>query len=143
MAPNGYSNADTERQDATKSVKSVDGLSPSQNAMIALMTTFPPLYDTIEEMAAKVGVSRATYYRWMDIDTFTKKLQKETEKAFRSEGAAIRAAHISKARDGDVAAIKLFYQRAENWKEGLLHGSDPDNPLPSPKQKTVVIKVKK
>jgi len=69
---------------------------------------------TITEACEKSGVSRPTYYRWLDEDADFKKAALEAEQAGRKTGVErIRAKGMSLAQQGDQRLICYFLDRLD------------------------------
>lgn len=95
-------------------------LSGKQLAAIAILSMIPPEYKNIQEVAERVGVERTTIHNWKrDDENFKMALAEAQHKEFNLLGGMVRAAHIKKIlKSGDASAIRLFYERAEEWYSG-------------------------
>lgn len=70
----------------------------------------PDCTDTVTQLCAEVGVSRATFYRWMDNPSFRDYLNYLIDKYSESELAAVWKALIRRCTGGDTQAMKLFFE---------------------------------
>ena len=79
--------------------------------------TSPEFDGNVAEACKKIGVSRATYYRWQhdsDYLDFVGYLVKEYTDA---ETANVWRATIKQAKDGDPRAQKLFFELKGIYKQ--------------------------
>lgn len=64
---------------------------------------------TVTELCKQAGISRSTYYRWLENPCYTKYLNDVIEKYTDAELAAVWKALLSQAKGGNVTAIKLYF----------------------------------
>ena len=86
---------------------------------MALYITSPAYRGNVATACKKIGVSRATYYRWQhdsDYLDFVEYLIKEYTDA---ETANVWRATIKQAKDGDPRAQKLFFELKGLYKQQL------------------------
>ena len=86
---------------------------------------------TKEEFAKSIGVGSATLYRWEKHPTFWVEVKEYGDKEIPKISEMIRNVHQEKALEGDLPAIKLFYQKEQGWTEKIenkmIHEVNPDN----------------
>ena len=107
---------------ATKSNKY--GLKPKQLKMVQTLAD-PGFTGTVTELCAQIGVARSTFYDWMGQEQFKACLTDFIGKYADSELAAVWKALIRKCTDGDVQAIKLYFdvrERGAGGHEGVDSG---------------------
>lgn len=66
---------------------------------------------TKQEIASLVGVSEATLYRWLNDAVFLEVLHKRSEEVLRAFKYRVNRALMRKIEDGNVDAIKLYYEK--------------------------------
>jgi len=92
-----------------------DELTKKQINAISLFVN--PNIDTITEIADRAGVSRQTIYAWLDDSTFNEVLNKKIDKMVNSQTASVWKSLIKEAVQGDVRAIKLFFEMQGKYKD--------------------------
>lgn len=99
---------------ATKSNKiTLDG---KKRKLIDFLTN-PECQLTITAMCHEVGISRSTFYDWLSNDKFIEFLNKKIDNYANSELSAVWKALITKAKYGDVQAIKLYFEMLNKYKQ--------------------------
>ncbi len=92
-----------------------EGLTRKQaNAMPFLVN---PKYKTYEEVAEAADVSERAIYKWLNDEKFVEALNREVEKYTDGETARVWKALVREAADGDVSAIKLFFELKNKYRD--------------------------
>lgn len=65
---------------------------------------------TLSSLAGMLGIDRRTLYNWRKLPEFQKFVDSIRKTLFENQRKAVDAKLFEKARDGDVAAMKLFYE---------------------------------
>jgi len=76
-----------------------------------------PEIRTITEIADKADVCRSTIYDWLDDDNFKKAVDHKIENYTDSQTANMWKSLIREGLDGDVRAIKLFFELKNKYKD--------------------------
>lgn len=76
----------------------------------AQMLASPEWSGNISQLCEEIGVSRTTYYRWLDDAQFKEYASMLVEKYADSKLSGVWKALIKKAETGDLSAIKLFFE---------------------------------
>lgn len=96
-------------------------LSAKQRKMAeALMN--PEFDGTITELCEQFGVPRRTYYNWLDNSEFQKYMSELIEKYADSELANVWKALIEQCTQGNVKAMKLYFERRDMAKKATSGG---------------------
>lgn len=86
---------------------------------------------TKEAFAKSIDVSNGTLYNWEKHPTFWVEVKEYGDKEIPKISEQIRNVHQEKALEGDLPAIKLFYQKEQGWSEKIeskiTHEVNPDN----------------
>ena len=86
---------------------------------LAELLANPETNCTITEMCGKVDVARSTFYKWLDEEEFVKYVNSLIDKFTDSELASMWRALISRAKTGDVQAIKLYFELKGKYKTSI------------------------
>jgi len=93
-------------------------LTPKQLHAISILSAVPSQYDTIDEVAKKVGVSRRTIYNWTEINAFNSAVQKESNRNFKLLAGKVRSAHLKGILEHcNPTLIRLYYEITEGWTQ--------------------------
>lgn len=87
----------------------------------AEMLVDPTFQGTVTELCQMVGVSRNTFYRWMNDDKFKEYLNSVIDQYADGELPAVWKALISKCKSGDVQAIKLYFELKGKYQQTINH----------------------
>lgn len=91
---------------------------------LAEMLTNPDFHGTIKDLCERVGVSRSSFYRWLDNKEFVSYVNALIDKYTDSELSAVWKSLIYRAKSGDVQAIKLYFELKGKYKTAVdLSGS--------------------
>ena len=94
------------------------GLSDAQIKMAEMLADPESEHRTISEICEAVGVDRSTYYKyWRNNEKFRSYVDDLIEKYTDSELAAVWRALIKRCLDGDLSAIKLFFELKGKYKQ--------------------------
>ena len=85
------------------------GLNSKQRAAAEKLAN-PSFAGSVTELCEEIGVSRASFYRWMDKPEFRDYLNDLIDKYSDSELAAVWKALIRKCVRGDTQAMKLYFE---------------------------------
>lgn len=83
---------------------------------LAELLTNPDERLSVTEVCARVGISRKTFYVWMDNPDYRDYINKLIDSYTDSENANIWKALINKAVGGDVAAQKLYFELKDKYR---------------------------
>lgn len=100
----------------TKSDKT--GLNRKQ-VRAAEMLSNPDFDGTITQLCREVGVARSTLYDWLNKDEFRKYIDNLIEKYTDSELSRVWKKLMKRIDDGDIAAIKLYFELKGKYKQGV------------------------
>lgn len=100
----------------TKSKKT--GLNRKQ-IKIAEMLSNPEFSGTITQLCQEVGIARSTFYDWLDKDEFREYLDNLIDKYTDSELSRVWKVLIRKIEEGDLTAIKLYFELKGKYKQGV------------------------
>jgi hypothetical protein len=92
------------------------GLTGKQIEMARILAD-PSETRTIKAMCEDEGVPRRTFYNWMNKPEFVEFVNSLVEKYTDAELAGIWGALSRKARSGDTAALKLFFEMKGKYRE--------------------------
>lgn len=84
---------------------------------IAQILADPSETRTIKSMCKDEGVPRRTFYHWMEKKVFIDFINSLIDKYMDAELASIWGALARKARTGETAAIKLFFEMKGKYRE--------------------------
>jgi hypothetical protein len=88
--------------------------------IIDVLSDSDQVFPSRDELAKKIGTTRATIYRHYtpaELCVLEKLALEERRKRYANKIAKIDESLMGRALDGDVPAIKLVYQRLEGWSE--------------------------
>lgn len=77
---------------------------------VAEMLTNPDYTGSISEICQSAGVSRNTFYRWMKEPEYLAYIQEQIDSFTDYELSAVWKSLIAKCKNGDVQAIKLYFE---------------------------------
>ena len=106
------------RRDKVKS-KGYNREITSKQKKMAEMLVNPEFEGNITELCEICGVARSTFYKWMRNEEFTKYLDEQIDLYTNSELSAIWKSLIKKCKQGDVAAIKLYFELKDKYKMNI------------------------
>jgi len=89
----------------------------NQKQILALSLFLDPSIHSITELAEKADVSRVTIYNWMDDEEFAEILNKKIDQYTNSQTANVWKSLIMQALDGNVQAIKLFFEMKNKYRD--------------------------
>lgn len=92
-------------------------LKPKQRRAAELLAN-PEFNGTITDLCAQVGVSRNSFYRWMDSPVFLDYLEELIDKYTDSELARVWKALMRKIDQGEIQAIKLYFELKGKYNNG-------------------------
>lgn len=78
--------------------------------MIAETLANPDFTGTITELIKQVGVPRSTFYRWLEDEQYLQYINNLIDKYTDSELPAVWKALVNQCKQGDVKAIKLYFE---------------------------------
>lgn len=94
------------------------GLSETQIKMAEMLADPECGSRTISEICEEIGINRSTYYKyWRNSENFRNYVNELIEKYTDSELAAVWRALIGRCMDGDISAIKLFFEMKGKYKQ--------------------------
>ena len=94
------------------------GLSETQRKMAEMLADPESEHRTISEICEAVGIDRSTYYKhWRNSEKFRNYVDELIRKYTDSELAAVWRSLIKRCFDGDVSAIKLFFELKGKYKQ--------------------------
>ena len=76
----------------------------------------PDFNGNITNLCAKIGVARSTFYKWLDDKVFVAYINELIDKFTDSELSSVWKSLIYRAKDGDVQAIKLYFELKGKYK---------------------------
>lgn len=88
-----------------------------EQVRMAQILADPSEQGTITEKCEKAGVSRSTFYRWMRDPNFVEYVNSLIDEYTDAELSRVWAALTRKAIEGDIQAIKLFFEMKGKYKE--------------------------
>ena len=94
------------------------GLSPKQQQMAEMLANPENEHNTISAICEELGISRNTYYsNWLKDKNFTAYVNELVERYTDSELASVWRVLIDKCLEGNVNAIKLFFELKGKYKQ--------------------------
>ena len=94
------------------------GLSPKQQQMAEMLANPENEHNTISAICEELGISRNTYYsNWLKDKNFTAYVNELVERYTDSELASVWRVLIDKCLEGNVNAIKLFFELQGKYKQ--------------------------
>ena len=81
-----------------------------QKLQMAQILANPDFNGNVSKACEEVGVARSTFYKWLKNRDYLKFLQEEIDRYTDGELAAIWKALIKQCKNGNVKAIKLFFE---------------------------------
>ena len=94
------------------------GLSPKQQQMAEMLANPENEHNTISAICEELGISRNTYYSdWLKDKNFTAYVNELVERYTDSELASVWRVLIDKCLEGNVNAIKLFFELKGKYKQ--------------------------
>lgn len=91
---------------------------------LAEMLANPDFNGTVTQLCEHIGVARSTFYKWLNDSEFLDYIQSLIDKYTDSELAAVWKALISECKNGNVQAIKLYFELKGKYKTNVeLSGS--------------------
>ena len=94
------------------------GISETQRKMAEMLADPESEHRTISEICEAVGIDRSTYYKhWGNSEKFRNYVDELIGKYTDSELAAVWRSLIKRCFDGDVSAIKLFFELKGKYKQ--------------------------
>lgn len=94
------------------------GLSETQRKMAEMLADPESEHRTISEICEAVGIDRSTYYKhWRNSEKFRNYVDELIGKYTDSELAAVWRVLIDKCLEGNVNAIKLFFELKGKYKQ--------------------------
>lgn len=79
----------------------------------------PEWLGNISKLCKEIGVSRKTYYDWLDNPIFVKYVDGLIDKYSDSELMTVWKALIDKVEKGDTSAIKLYFEVKGKYKQQI------------------------
>jgi len=89
----------------------------TKKQMTALPMFVDPSITSIKAIAEKCGVARSTIYDWLDDEEFKKAVDRKIDSYTDSQEANIWKSLIKRAKDGNVRAIKLYFEMKNKYKD--------------------------
>lgn len=100
---------------------------------MARMLADPEQRGSIKELCAEVGVARTTFYDWIGDDDFRGYVDGLIEKYTDSELARVWKALMKLVDQGNIQAIKLYFELKGKYKDGVgQKDSHTDNETEDP-----------
>ncbi len=94
------------------------GLSETQRKMAEMLADPESEHRTISEICEAVGIDRSTYYKhWRNSEKFRNYVDELIGKYTDSELASVWRVLIDKCLEGNVNAIKLFFELKGKYKQ--------------------------
>lgn len=109
--------AEQENLDAKAFPFDTTPFSAIQLKAIVALAEFPPTFKSYQDLADQLEIHRTTLFEWRNRDDFKKALSKMADWFFLNTGHLVRQGHLAACQKGNPQAIKLYYQKAENWVE--------------------------
>lgn len=81
--------------------------------------TNPEWSGNISELCKEIGISRKTYYEWLEKPIFVNYLDSQIDKYSDSELMTVWKALIKKVELGDTSAIKLYFEVKGKYKQQI------------------------
>lgn len=91
-------------QNGTKSIYT------GKRKKVAELLANPDFNGTITELIKSVGVPRTTFYRWLEDEAYLNYINGLVDKYTDSELAAVWKSLINECKNGNVQAIKLYFE---------------------------------
>lgn len=92
------------------------GLSEAQRRLAEVLAN-PDIQGSIAEQCRQAGVSRRSYYRWIEIPEFTEYVHYLVQRYTDNRLSQVWKALCNKAEGGDVMAIKLYFELKNQYTE--------------------------
>ncbi len=89
----------------------------AQQRAVAEQLANPDFAGTITDLCKKVKISRNAFYQWMKDPEYLQYIDELISRYTDSELAAVWKALIRKAKQGDVKAIKLYFEMKGKYRE--------------------------
>ena len=100
-----------------------------KRAKLAETLTNPEFNGTVTDICKEVGVARSTFYRWMDDKDYLDYIQGLIDKYTDSELSSVWKALISECKNGNVQAIKLYFELKGKYTAVVQSHVTVDNPF--------------
>jgi hypothetical protein len=84
---------------------------------IAVILADPSETRTITKLCSDEGVPRRTFYNWMGMENFVSFVNSLVDQYSDAELSKVWRSLIKKAQDGDVQAIKLYFEMKGKYRE--------------------------
>ena len=97
------------------------GLSSKQRTAAEKLAN-PTFEGSVTELCEEIGVSRASFYRWMDKPAFRDYLNGLIDKYSDGELASVWKALIRKCIRGDTRAMKLYFELKGRFESRPANG---------------------
>ena len=101
----------------------------SKQRKAAEMLVNPEFEGSITDLCNKIGVARSTFYRWRDDPDFCRYIDTMIDKYTDGELAAVWKALIRKCLEGNVQAIRLYFELKGKFGQTGSVRELPDDPL--------------
>lgn len=85
-------------------------LSAKQKRAIEMLIDFEHL-KTHKEIASVIGITRKTLYNWLHDPAFLEELNRRSDEFMKASKYRVNRALLKKITEGDVQAIKLYYEK--------------------------------
>ena len=108
----------TEMKDSLEHLETVDGLTYRQSLALESLCN-RELGESYTTIAERAGVSRTTFWRYMENPVFMAEFQKRVRMEFRGARMMVAHALINSAISGDNGAQKLFWQLSGLLQESI------------------------
>ena len=92
-------------------------LSPKERKFIEYLKYKDYKNPKLSNIRKEIGISKSTFYRWLRDEKFSEIAEEENDVNTEEHMHEVEVTLLEKARQGDVRAIKLFFERYEAVKE--------------------------
>ena len=80
----------------------------------------------VKDIIKRLGISRATYYRWLKNQKLFKTMQKDIDNEVQEKIPEVIRLLLKKALQGDFRAIKMILEKYDNSDESTEKNLTPD-----------------
>lgn len=94
---------------------------------MAEMLANPDFSGTNKELYEAVGISHDTFYKWIRDETILRYTELLVEKYTDGELSAVWKSLIKKCRDGDIQAIKLYFELKGKYGNAADRNKDDES----------------
>ncbi|WP_129408073.1 phBC6A51 family helix-turn-helix protein [Marinitoga lauensis] len=106
------------------------GLSRKQLKAIEMLIDIENNY-THKEIYTQLEISHDTFYKWLKNPLFIEELNKRSEEFFKRSLYKVNAALLKKIEKGDVSAMRLYFEKLNEFKEKIELSGSVENKIDS------------